>query len=220
METRSSAQPDDAHDAASAPDAPAEAPRAGRRQEIVRAAEHLFSRRGYRASSLRDISREVGISHPGVLHHFTSKEALLAACIDEMESSAQSLIDHIEEIEAGPEQLMAVVHRTFGDDAQLTLLLAVLSAEAVNPDLPGRMRLIRLRRVHERVIERILGAYAEQGLLRPGIDLAWASRTLVSSVLAHATREATIGAIQPAAAGQADPDCLALFDLLRARPGA
>src|SRR5699024_11862915 len=69
------------------------APAAQTRSEaILDGAARLFAERGYHGSSLRDISREVGISHPGMLHHFASKDALLSAVIDRMEDHAQGLL--------------------------------------------------------------------------------------------------------------------------------
>lgn len=49
------------------------------RTAVLDAALALFARRGFADTSLRDISRESGISHPLILHHFGSKEELYTA---------------------------------------------------------------------------------------------------------------------------------------------
>lgn len=46
---------------------------------VLDAALELFARRGFAQTSLRDISRESGVSHPLILHHFGTKEALYQA---------------------------------------------------------------------------------------------------------------------------------------------
>lgn len=46
------------------------------RTAVLDAALALFAKRGFADTSLRDISRESGISHPLILHHFGSKEEL------------------------------------------------------------------------------------------------------------------------------------------------
>ncbi|MDN4616347.1 TetR/AcrR family transcriptional regulator [Leifsonia sp. F6_8S_P_1B] len=51
---------------------------AATRQAIVAAAAELFSTRGYRFVSLREIAERAGISHPALLKHFADKEELLA----------------------------------------------------------------------------------------------------------------------------------------------
>jgi AcrR family transcriptional regulator len=47
------------------------------RERIVTAARRLFTTHGYRAVSLRDIAAEAGVTHPGLLRHFSGKDELL-----------------------------------------------------------------------------------------------------------------------------------------------
>lgn len=49
------------------------------RAEILDAAEHLLIHEGLGSLTLQRVAREVGISHPGVLHHFRSTERLAQA---------------------------------------------------------------------------------------------------------------------------------------------
>ncbi|MPY49079.1 TetR/AcrR family transcriptional regulator [Streptomyces acidicola] len=49
-----------------------------RKAEIVRAARDSFAENGYAKASLRDIAERAGITHAGLLHHFRSKDELLA----------------------------------------------------------------------------------------------------------------------------------------------
>ncbi|MFD5206205.1 TetR/AcrR family transcriptional regulator, partial [Streptomyces anulatus] len=52
-----------------------------KRTEILDQAMTLFGEAGYRGASLRVIATRCGISHPGLLHHFPTKEALLLAVL-------------------------------------------------------------------------------------------------------------------------------------------
>lgn len=52
------------------------------RAEIVEAARSLFSTRGYRSVSLREIARQAGISHPALLKHFPTRDLLLARVLE------------------------------------------------------------------------------------------------------------------------------------------
>lgn len=49
------------------------------RDEILNAAQRLLSQGGPDAIRLQDIARDVGISHPTILHHFGSREGLIEA---------------------------------------------------------------------------------------------------------------------------------------------
>jgi AcrR family transcriptional regulator len=53
------------------------------RERILRAAVTAFARDGYQGCSLSRIAAEVGLSQAGLLHHFSTKEDLLAAVLDE-----------------------------------------------------------------------------------------------------------------------------------------
>jgi len=53
-----------------------------RREEILRAAMHVFGSRGYHQGSLAEVADQVGITHAGVLHHFGSKDRLLTAVLE------------------------------------------------------------------------------------------------------------------------------------------
>ncbi len=54
-----------------------------RRQEIVQAAMHVFSRNGFSGSTTRKIADRAGISEAMIYSHFRSKHDLYAAIIDE-----------------------------------------------------------------------------------------------------------------------------------------
>lgn len=49
------------------------------RTAVLDAALELFARHGFADTSLRDISRQSGVSHPLILHHFGNKEELYSA---------------------------------------------------------------------------------------------------------------------------------------------
>ncbi|MGP9583089.1 TetR/AcrR family transcriptional regulator [Brachybacterium sp. AOP42-C2-15] len=180
---------------------PSEAPAAGssRREAILDSASALFAERGYHGASLRDISRRVGISHPGMLHHFASKEVLLGAVVDRLEASAQGLLDSVDALQTTPQSLLAALAGPWDPRQHSMALLATLSAEIVNPDHPGRFRIARLRLVHEQV----LAGLAENGHLFEGADPKMLARTIVSLLLSLAVREHTVRELQNRTA--ADP---------------
>lgn len=182
--------------------------RTARREEILDGASALFAEHGYDGASLRDIAAHVGLSHPGMLHHFPTKEDLLGAVIDRLETQAQNALDHIAEISADPAALLRALSGLWNPSSHPVQLLASLDAGSVSRHHPGRFRIARLRRVHEHVLEQCFMRLGEQGLLRPGVDPPFASRALLAVVLSHAVRENTVRAMQ-----HADHDDSPLKDL-------
>src|SRR3954467_12475067 len=53
-----------------------------RRQQILRVAVHLFSQRGFRGTTTKEIAQGAGISEAMVFRHFATKEELYAAILD------------------------------------------------------------------------------------------------------------------------------------------
>jgi AcrR family transcriptional regulator len=54
-----------------------------RRQQIVRIAMKLFSQRGFRGTTTKEIAQAAGISEAMVFRHFANKEELYAAILDD-----------------------------------------------------------------------------------------------------------------------------------------
>lgn len=53
------------------------------RRQVLDAALDLFSHRGYRATSVREIAENAGVSTGNVYHHFPDKEGIFRALLDE-----------------------------------------------------------------------------------------------------------------------------------------
>ena len=73
-----------------------------RREAILDAAVDLLAEVGYHGMSLRDVARHVGISHPGVIYHFPSKEVLLMSVVQRYETQLGFDLDSLEKLDALP----------------------------------------------------------------------------------------------------------------------
>jgi AcrR family transcriptional regulator len=54
---------------------------ASTRERILYEASQLFARRGFHATTTREIAKAVGIRQPSLFHHFASKDAILQALL-------------------------------------------------------------------------------------------------------------------------------------------
>ncbi len=59
----------------------------GTKKKIYDTALRLFAKKGYKASSMREIAKEVGIAVSAIYNHFKSKEEILDAIIEDLEKS-------------------------------------------------------------------------------------------------------------------------------------
>lgn len=173
-----------------------ESGRSARSEAILDGAAQMFAEHGYHGASLRNIADHVGLSHPGMLHHFPTKDALLDAVIDRMEAHAQGALDRIDELSSDPGALLRGLTEIWHPGSHLVQLMATLDTEVVSKDHPGRYRIARLHRVHEHVLEQCFAKFEERGLLREDVDPAFASRVVLALVLSHAAREETVRTMQ------------------------
>ncbi len=148
---------------------------AQRRQQILDAAIQVFTTRGYRAGSTREVARVANVSPSNLTHHFRTKEELLLAILERRDAESPDQ-------RTGTHDLAADVlaqARWNQTVPGLIALYTVLSAESVTEDHPGRdyftERFTAVRRGFQEEFEKLRDA----GRLRPGVDprLAAASIT-------------------------------------------
>ncbi|WP_422117092.1 TetR/AcrR family transcriptional regulator [Brachybacterium sp. UNK5269] len=131
-----------------------------------------------------------------MLHHFASKEALLDAVIDRLETHAQEALDRADGLAVDSTAMLNSLMEIWHPASHTMQLLAMLTTDAVSEDHPGRYRMSRLRRVHEHILEKCFAQLAENGQMRAGIDPPFAGRAFMDLVLGHAVREKTVRAMQ------------------------
>ena len=107
------------------------------REEILDAAMQLFGEVGYHTASLREVASRVGISHPGLLHHFSSKAVLLAAVLERRDEVDEAAFEA--DLAAGHDYFDALARLIERNAARpgIVELFATLSAEATSPDHPA-----------------------------------------------------------------------------------
>ena len=151
-----------------------------KREEIIEAATGLFGEVGYHSASLREISSRVGISHPGLLHHFPTKEMLLQAVLERRDEV--DLVAIYEDRQNGAdyfESLVRVVERNAARPG-IVELFCILSAEATSPEHPAHAY---FQRRYDGVLagtRHELARRAAAGRLRAGIDVSSTARSLVA----------------------------------------
>jgi len=66
-----------------------------RRSEFIAAAQNLFYSKGYESTSVNDLISAVGVSKGAFYHYFDSKQAVLEALVDDMQSQHQALVGEL-----------------------------------------------------------------------------------------------------------------------------
>ena len=151
-----------------------------RRDAILTAANEVFAAHGFHGASLSTIATRVGLSEPGLLHHFPSKEHLLLELLTlrhdhDAERVARALADH----EGFLDALLGLCRENQGTTG-LVRLFTILVGESVDADHPAHDWMVeRYRGLRERFVARI-EAEQRAGRVASGLD----ARTLAPQVIA------------------------------------
>ncbi len=106
-----------------------------RRQQILDAAVELFSAKGYRGSGLSELADTVGMTHPGLLYYFGTKERLLLEVVAERDRIESELHGEVDPATLTLDTLVDIARQNM-DNAVLTRLYVVLAAESLDPADP------------------------------------------------------------------------------------
>jgi AcrR family transcriptional regulator len=148
-------------------------PRGERSKEtILAAALPLFARQGYRGASLASIASAAGLTQPGLLHHFPSKEELLLGLLDWRDHDDGKRLSglrdgdglgYLERLED------LVAHNTTAPE--LVALFTTLVGEGTSPEHPAHDYFVeRYRRIRARAL-RTLREGQQAGEIREDVDL-------------------------------------------------
>jgi len=144
---------------------------AATRERIVAAARDVFTGRGYRTASLRDVASAAGLSHPGLLKHFATKDRLLAAVIAEFDAATADTLRA--EGPATPARGLAFARIAARNETLpgYLPLYAALVGEASTPGHPAHASM-RERYAHLRQTAAMeMGAAIGAGAVHPARDL-------------------------------------------------
>ncbi len=131
-----------------------------RRDEIIRIAAKMFASKGYHATTLDEIARELGVTKPALYYHVHSKEEILREIVVKIMEPMEAVIK-VGNSSLSPrekiEQIVQILVK-FSAERKETTLIAFQEVKI----LPKRTRdAIRLR---EKKVEHILQATLEEGV--------------------------------------------------------
>jgi AcrR family transcriptional regulator len=143
-----------------------------RREEILRAAGDVFAEHGYRGASLALIAERVGMSTPGLLHHFPTKEHLLVDLLALRHEQDSERVTKLSTAHGGRvlDALLELAARN-ATTPGLVRLFTVLAAESVDDGHPGHDWFVGRYRATRRSVCEMLRDEQRRGLIRDDFDI-------------------------------------------------
>jgi TetR/AcrR family transcriptional regulator len=146
------------------------------RDFILRVARQTFARRGFEATSAREISRECGVDAALIAHHFGSKEALWIAVVEQIAEQAEPMIRGTAELRRAPigmgerveRALVLLIDRVFSETDIGLFFSTAMTERGERSDF----LIERLIKPYHHVLTRLLADAAKAGeIAAPNIDL-------------------------------------------------
>lgn len=150
---------------------------------VLRRAIELFIKQGYEATSIGDLARDLGVTKSAIYHHVPSKEALLAAALDEALDGLTAAIDGA--LSEDPDttaydRLRTAVRESV--EILATHLPAVTLLLRVRGNSEVELSALKRRRVIDDKLASMVQAAVDEGSLREDISPELISRLLFGMV--------------------------------------
>jgi AcrR family transcriptional regulator len=136
-----------------------------RRSQILQMAGHLFSQRGYHATSIRDLAKALNLQGGSLYAHIASKEELLLEVVRQAAARFQEVLKSLPQ--AGPkERMVALVKGHLRVIAEELPRATVFFHEwkHLSPPLLEEAKALRDR--YEEGVQRVIAEGVEQGVFR------------------------------------------------------
>lgn len=153
------------------------------RERIVAAASELFAERGFHATPMTAVAEAAGLSQTGLLHHFPSKELLLAEVLEQRDIRDLAALSQRHDGAARGWQVlddMVDLVRTNAGREGFVRLFTSLAGEAVDPTHPGHEWLGRHHAAAVSALTAALHDAVADGEADPAVPAEAVARQLVA----------------------------------------
>lgn len=128
-----------------------------RKEQIVATASELFRQRGYHATTVRDIARELDLQGGSLYAHIDSKDAVLREIVAR---AAEAFFAAVEQLAGEPwpaaTRLRAMIHAHIGVVTSRLNDATVFLQDWRYLEEPGRAEILRLRDAYEALFRQVL----------------------------------------------------------------
>ena len=141
-------------------------PESARGRLLVKAA-HLFKKKGYERTTVRELANEIGIQSGSIFHHFKTKEEILKAVMEEaIRYNTARMVRALEASNSTKEKLLELIKCELTSITGLTgEAMSVLVYEWRSLTEESQTHILSLRDIYEKLWLDVLNQAKEEGLV-------------------------------------------------------
>lgn len=116
-----------------------------RREEILKYATHVFSKKGYSATKIGDVAKEASLSPGLIYHYFDSKEDMFIAVVSQSVEIANNIVDDLKSMQCDPGEKLRLLttqileNKDICKNACRWLLMIQVSLAAAVPEAASKL---------------------------------------------------------------------------------
>jgi len=153
-----------------------------RRTEILEKAASLFRKRGFAATSMRDIARAMGMESASLYNHIKSKQEILEALLMPL---AKTYTKGITNIAHSPLTSIQKLERIIADQIQITIentdAVSLVPNEWVHLESNTKSEYLKLRNFYEKAFKDTFEQAIQDGYLKP-VNVEIATFSILSTL--------------------------------------
>jgi TetR/AcrR family acrAB operon transcriptional repressor len=159
------------------------------RQDILRAAFDIFSRKGFMRTTLSNVASAAGVTRGAIYWHFKDKLDLFLALAEEIEAAAAVRPDDLEKLlvqsldDLKREVLNFLAHFEKNDRYAIFYEMVNHNTEYTEELEPVRTRQREVQREFLRTVEEVFGQLRSRGAVRTDLDPSHAALSLIAFVV-------------------------------------
>jgi len=143
-----------------------------RQQEIIEVSLDLIAKKGIQGLTMKNLSKEIGISEPAIYRHYENKIEILKSILDYFFNNVKSILEsELNSDSTALEKILNIFNRHFISFSEKPQLLAVIfSEELFRNETSLNQKVANIMEQNAQMIQAILETGRQNGEINPNLN--------------------------------------------------
>jgi len=155
-----------------------------RQQQIIDESIKIIDNKGIQGLTIKNLSKAIGISEPGIYRHFESKTAIILSILDSFKEMAIMLSGMMETFEGTAIEKINFMFSKMLDlfSANPSMVSVIFSEEIFKNEEILKIRIVEILNLHALTIEKIISSGQKKKDVRNDIDVGTLALIIMGSL--------------------------------------